>query len=91
MVKLFSSRGVSSIFSKDKRGRSDVDRRDERHSGVTLLSPQTKRPPTINAESLVFTGAPGKIRTCDPLIRSQILYPTELQALKTMQYYISKF
>ena len=26
------------------------------------------------------TGAPGRIRTCDLLIRSQALYPTELQA-----------
>ena len=24
-------------------------------------------------------GTPGKIRTCDPLIRSQILYPAELR------------
>ena len=27
-------------------------------------------------------GAPGKIRTPDPLVRSQVLYPTELQAHK---------
>ena len=27
-----------------------------------------------------FTGAPGKTRTCDLLIRSQTLYPTELRA-----------
>src|SRR6185369_10531985 len=26
-----------------------------------------------------ITGAPGMIRTCDPLIRSQVLYPTELR------------
>ena len=25
-------------------------------------------------------GAPGRIRTSDPLVRSQILYPTELRA-----------
>ena len=25
-----------------------------------------------------FTGAPGRIRTPDPLIRSQVLYPAEL-------------
>ena len=29
-----------------------------------------------------FTGAPGAIRTPDPLVRSQVLYPTELRALK---------
>jgi nucleoside-diphosphate-sugar epimerase len=27
-------------------------------------------------------GAPGAIRTPDPLVRSQVLYPTELRALK---------
>ena len=26
------------------------------------------------------TGAPGRIRTRDPLVRSQVLYPTELPA-----------
>ena len=30
----------------------------------------------------VICGAPGRIRTCDPLIRSQILYPAELRARK---------
>ena len=25
------------------------------------------------------TGAPGTIRTCDPLVRSQVLYPAELR------------
>ena len=29
-----------------------------------------------------FIGAPGAIRTPDPLVRSQVLYPTELRALK---------
>jgi 3-phytase len=29
----------------------------------------------------LLIGAPGKIRTPDPLVRSQVLYPTELQAL----------
>ena len=28
---------------------------------------------------LVLNGAPGMIRTCDPLIRSQVLYPAELR------------
>ena len=26
-----------------------------------------------------MNGAPGMIRTCDPLIRSQVLYPAELR------------
>jgi hypothetical protein len=29
---------------------------------------------------IVMFGAPGEIRTPDPLVRSQILYPTELRA-----------
>ena len=27
-----------------------------------------------------YIGAPGEIRTPDPLVRSQVLYPTELRA-----------
>ena len=30
-----------------------------------------------------FCNAPGMIRTCDPLIRSQVLYPAELRVLKS--------
>ena len=30
--------------------------------------------------SYYANGAPGEIRTPDPLVRSQVLYPTELQA-----------
>ena len=30
--------------------------------------------------AFLFIGAPGEIRTPDPLVRSQILYPTELRA-----------
>lgn len=29
---------------------------------------------------LGLSGAPGRIRTRDPLVRSQVLYPTELPA-----------
>ncbi len=32
--------------------------------------------------TLCLHGAPGAIRTPDPLVRSQVLYPTELRALK---------
>src|SRR4051812_41510717 len=31
-------------------------------------------------------GAPGRIRTHDPLVRSQVLYPTELRALWRRKY-----
>lgn len=30
---------------------------------------------------LIVNGAPGTTRTCDPLIRSQVLYPAELRVL----------
>ena len=32
------------------------------------------------------TGAPGRIRTHDPLVRSQVLYPTELRARRAANY-----
>ncbi len=31
-------------------------------------------------ERRIVSGAPGRIRTHDPLVRSQVLYPTELRA-----------
>lgn len=39
----------------------------------------------------LLTGAPGAIRTPDPLIRSQILYPAELRARIYNSAYISGF
>ena len=35
---------------------------------------------TPSAAPLSFSGAPGEIRTPDPLVRSQMLYPIELRA-----------
>jgi hypothetical protein len=32
-------------------------------------------------------GAPGEIRTPDPLVRSQVLYPAELRAHNSMPLY----
>ena len=37
-------------------------------------------------ETLFNFGAPGRIRTHDPLVRSQVLYPTELRALQEKDY-----
>ncbi len=39
-----------------------------------------------------LSGAPGRIRTRDPLVRSQVLYPTELPARENviMQYVFGK-
>ena len=39
-----------------------------------------KRFPTGKLKTQIISGAPGEIRTPDPLIRSQILYPAELRA-----------
>ena len=39
-----------------------------------------KSGPEVDRSQVADTiGAPGMIRTCDPLIRSQVLYPTELR------------
>ena len=35
-------------------------------------------------------GAPGTTRTCDPLIRSQVLYPAELR-VRERQFKVSSF
>jgi hypothetical protein len=41
------------------------------------LSAKTKR--AFREEGPSKTGAAGRIRTHDPLVRSQVLYPSELQ------------
>src|SRR5229473_4341944 len=38
------------------------------------------------SNSLIINGAPGTTRTCDPLIRSQVLYPAELRVRRTPVY-----
>ena len=44
------------------------------------MDTQSKRAAFYDCPYLIETiGAPGMIRTCDPLIRSQVLYPTELR------------
>ncbi len=40
---------------------------------------KTKGSVGANLLTLVFTGAAGRNRTHDPLVRSQVLYPAELQ------------
>ena len=39
-----------------------------------------KQKRTSKRKSSDFNGGPGRIRTCDLLIRSQTLYPTELRS-----------
>ncbi|ACN14846.1 hypothetical protein HRM2_17400 [Desulforapulum autotrophicum HRM2] len=46
--------------------------------------PQQKRFSAKKLKTLAVNGAPGEIRTHDLLIRSQILYPAELQAPKNL-------
>ena len=45
---------------------------------LTKVLDKKKGPQT--ADLNLFDGAPGRIRTHDPLVRSQVLYPTELLA-----------
>ena len=46
---------------------------------VASLSQKKSGEPYSPPQVVDIAGAPGMIRTCDPLIRSQVLYPTELR------------
>ena len=54
-------------------------------SGVTKATDMKKGLPWLRT-SLFEYGAAGRIRTHDPLVRSQVLYPTELQPHKDANY-----
>ena len=54
----------------------DPSGRSRGRNGV--LNRQRQRPPP-RQEEVAFVGAPGRIRTSGPLIRSQVLYPAELR------------
>jgi hypothetical protein len=41
---------------------------------------------SLTVRSCDSIGAPGRARTCDLLIRSQTLYPTELRVLRSKQH-----
>jgi hypothetical protein len=49
-----------------------------RHQQITLTAPKEKGP-DLAIWPVVFSGAAGRNRTHDPLVRSQVLYPAELQ------------
>ena len=51
-------------------------------SEVRIL-PGNKKADTRVPASIYEYGAPGRIRTSDHLVRSQVLYPTELRALNS--------
>jgi hypothetical protein len=50
---------------------------------ILEFAAQSKRPTNDQNANLERSGAPGRIRTSDPLVRSQMLYPAELRARKT--------
>ncbi len=54
---------------------------------VTPALPQKEKGVSCYANSLL-NGAPGAIRTPDPLVRSQVLYPTELRAPKYQLFFL---
>jgi hypothetical protein len=47
-------------------------------SGSILVA--ARKQPAPDSHKVDLIGAPGEIRTPDPLVRSQVLYPTELRA-----------
>ena len=53
---------------------------------VYPLQTTTKRARNRKVASPCLFGAPEEIRTPDPLVRSQVLYPAELRALKERNY-----
>ena len=54
----------------------------ERSRSKSQPKPQRKDEIENRQDNLIRNGAPGRIRTPDPLVRSQVLYPTELPAPK---------
>jgi hypothetical protein len=58
-----------------------------------ILTLERRRPRTTDSTTADFpgeNGAPCKTRTCDLLVRSQTLYPTELRARHPLPEYTSK-
>ena len=54
---------------------------------ATLVRLENRKPALIK-ERVLKSGAPGRIRTSDHLIRSQVLYPAELRARIKLRCYI---
>ena len=44
----------------------------------------------VSSDAFIFIGTPGPIRTGDPLLRRQMLYPPELQAPLPRRYELLK-
>ena len=45
---------------------------------LSAFYPRTEKGSQISLQPLEISGAPSRIRTCDPLLRRQLLYPAEL-------------
>ena len=52
----------------------------------TSNSLQIKKSPNLSFGDFLSYGTPGEIRTPDPLVRSQVLYPTELRVQVQLRY-----
>ena len=50
------------------------------HLSAEHLAPYARNEKGLTSVNPLIFGAPGRIRTHDPLVRSQVLYPTELRA-----------
>ena len=76
----------SLIFATSQRRRALQCKRDSFGGGAEAAAERWQRPlPRLSfseqpIDSSQFIGAPGGIRTPDHLVRSQVLYPTELRA-----------
>jgi hypothetical protein len=72
--------GVMWIDAEDKQvARIEAVLADSFNIGGGVLAKLRKGASFTLEQERVGNGTPGRIRTCDPLVRSQILYPAELQ------------
>ena len=68
------------IHATDNGKRGAITVLSEYRRRIVASLSQTKNGRFYNLPQIVEAiGAPGMIRTCDPLIRSQVLYPAELR------------
>ena len=71
---------AATLLPRSCWGMQSADSRAVPAPDRTAKAPESNSPGTLKGPGLV-SGAPGRIRTSDPLIRSQVLYPAELRAL----------
>src|SRR5260370_18034639 len=71
---------VASCSIQLRYGRTLRWMQPSKNTGIRRPEQTPAESPEENRER---SGAPGRIRTSDPLVRSQMLYPTELRAQKS--------